>query len=164
MPYGKLALDTIETSGSLAVTGNVTTTGTLQPSALRGLSANTPPVFRDSAGTEIGTLCRAWVNLKGTGTVAILGSFNVSSVTDLGTGSYRINFTTAMPDTTYACVASPTTDGVTFNGYTIPSQAGTSKTVNLIAVTVLAPTNAAGTPFAAGYTYDPIELSVSVFR
>ena len=101
MPYGTLALDTIDTSGNLAVTGNVTTTGTLRPSALRGTAANTPPVFQDSAGTQIGTLCRAWVNFNGTGTVAIRTAFNVSSITDNGTGDFTVNFTTAMPDANY---------------------------------------------------------------
>jgi hypothetical protein len=46
--------------------------------------------------------CRAWVNFNGTGTVAIRASGNVSSVTDLGTGAYRVNLTTAMPDTNFA--------------------------------------------------------------
>lgn len=46
--------------------------------------------------------CRAWVNFNGTGTVAIRGSGNVSSITDNGTGDYTINFTTAMPDVNYA--------------------------------------------------------------
>lgn len=35
---------------------------------------------------------RAWVIFDGTGTVAISKSFNVASVTDLGTGQYRINW------------------------------------------------------------------------
>ena len=46
--------------------------------------------------------CRAWVNFNGTGTVAIRGSGNVSSITDNGTGDYTVNFTTAMPDTNYS--------------------------------------------------------------
>jgi hypothetical protein len=46
--------------------------------------------------------CRAWVNFNGTGTVAIRASGNVSSITDSAVGSYRVNFTTAMPDTNYA--------------------------------------------------------------
>ena len=41
---------------------------------------------------------KAWVNLNGTGTVAIRKAFNVSSITDLNTGWYQINFTTSMPD------------------------------------------------------------------
>lgn len=47
---------------------------------------------------------RAWVNFNGTGTVAIRGSGNVSSVTDNGTGEYTVNFSTAMPDANYAGV------------------------------------------------------------
>ena len=64
--------------------------------------ANTPPTIQDSAGTQIGTFCRAWVNFNGTGTVAIRASFNVTSITDNGTGDYTVNFTTAMPDANYA--------------------------------------------------------------
>jgi len=49
---------------------------------------------------------RAWVNFNGTGTPAIRGSSNVSSITDNGTGNYTINFTTAMPDVNYNAVSS----------------------------------------------------------
>lgn len=47
---------------------------------------------------------RAWVNFNGSGTVAIRAAVNVSSITDVGTGNYAVNFTTAMPDTNYAAV------------------------------------------------------------
>jgi hypothetical protein len=47
--------------------------------------------------------CRAWVNFNGTGTVAIRGQGNVSSITDNGTGDYTVNFTRSMPDVNY-CV------------------------------------------------------------
>jgi hypothetical protein len=46
--------------------------------------------------------CRAWVNFNGTGTPAIRGSGNVTSITDNGTGDYTVNFTTAMPDANFA--------------------------------------------------------------
>jgi hypothetical protein len=46
-------------------------------------------------------LCKAWVNFIGTGTVSIRAAFNVSSITDNGTGEYTVNFTTAMPDVNY---------------------------------------------------------------
>jgi hypothetical protein len=49
--------------------------------------------------------CRAWVNFKGTGTVAIRASGNVSSITDNGTGDYTVNFTTNMEDANYAATA-----------------------------------------------------------
>jgi hypothetical protein len=48
---------------------------------------------------------RAWVNFNGTGTVAIRGSGNVTSITDIGTGDYRINLTNAMPDSNYSCAS-----------------------------------------------------------
>jgi len=51
----------------------------------------------------------AWVNFNGTGTVAIRDSNNVSSITDNGTGDYRINFTNAMPDTNYAALSGGST-------------------------------------------------------
>ena len=54
--------------------------------------------------------CRAWVNFNGTGTVAIRGSGNVSSITDNGTGDYTVNFTTAMPDANYSVVTSYAAD------------------------------------------------------
>lgn len=47
----------------------------------------------------------AWVNFNGTGTVAIRSSYNVSSITDNGTGDYTINFATALADANYAVIA-----------------------------------------------------------
>jgi hypothetical protein len=44
--------------------------------------------------------CRAWVNFAANGTIR--GSGNVASITKLATGHWRVNFTTAMPDTNYA--------------------------------------------------------------
>jgi hypothetical protein len=48
-------------------------------------------------------IAKAWVNFAGsTGTIPTNGSFNVSSVTRNATGSYTVNFTTAMPNANYA--------------------------------------------------------------
>jgi hypothetical protein len=55
---------------------------------------------------------KAWVNFNGTGTVAIRAAYNVSSITDNGTGDYRVNFTTALMDTNYALVATGDAGGV----------------------------------------------------
>ena len=46
--------------------------------------------------------CRAWANFNGLGTVAIRASGGFSSITDVSTGTYELNFTTPMPDTDYA--------------------------------------------------------------
>jgi hypothetical protein len=83
--------------------------------------ALTPPTIVDVNNVQIGTFCRAWVNFNGTGTVAIRGSFNVTSITDNGTGLYTINFTTAMPDVNYAGLVTAGdygTVGRTGGGYT----------------------------------------------
>jgi hypothetical protein len=74
--------------------------GTITTSTIQN-DTSSPPTFRNST-REIGTLCRAWVNFNGTGTVAIRASFNVSSITDNGTGDYTVNFTNAMPDSSYS--------------------------------------------------------------
>jgi hypothetical protein len=51
---------------------------------------------------EASGLAKAWVNFNGTSTVAIRASYNVSSITDNGTGDYTVNFATAMVDANYA--------------------------------------------------------------
>lgn len=89
--------------------------GNLLADVVQGSTANTPPVFKDGNGTAVGTLCRAWVNFNGTGTVAIRASFNVSSITDFATGQYGVNLTTAMPDANYAVVASLSFDSTATN-------------------------------------------------
>ena len=56
--------------------------------------------------SEASGLAKAWVNFNGTGTVAIRASYNVSSITDNGTGDYTVNFTTALADANYCAVLS----------------------------------------------------------
>ena len=71
--------------------------------------ANSNVVVNSTAtGFAIGTggingaqLAKAWVNFNGTGTVAIRDSYNVSSITDLGTGQYLVNFSTARSNANY---------------------------------------------------------------
>tara|TARA_R100000234_G_scaffold21480_1_gene12076 strand:- start:353 stop:754 length:402 start_codon:yes stop_codon:yes gene_type:complete len=47
---------------------------------------------------------KAWVNFNGSGTVAIRDSFNVSSITDNGTGDYTVSYSTAMANVNYCGV------------------------------------------------------------
>jgi hypothetical protein len=94
--------------------------------------------------------CRAWVNFDGTGTPAIRGSGNVSSLTDNGTGRFTVNFTNAMPDANYAAVCSGGSSGASSGmGYMY------SPTVN-----------GTGTEFvnAGDALLDPVYATVSVFR
>lgn len=50
-------------------------------------------------------LATVWVEFDGTGAVAIRDQFNVTSITDLGTGDYQINYTAALADTDYSALA-----------------------------------------------------------
>lgn len=59
--------------------------------------------------TVINGSAKAWVNFNGTGTIAVRESFNVSSLTDNGTGDYTVNFTNAMADANYAAICSAET-------------------------------------------------------
>lgn len=65
------------------------------------IAANAVTTAKLGSGEASG-LAKAWVNFNGTGTVAIRASYNVSSITDNGTGDYTVNFTTAMPDANYS--------------------------------------------------------------
>ena len=62
--------------------------------------------------TIVSGTAKAWVNFDGTGTVAIRRAFNVSSITDNGTGDYTVNFTTAMPDANYAPAIATQRNGI----------------------------------------------------
>lgn len=70
-----------------------------------------------SAGGTSKSLVRgtsaAWVNFNGTGTIAARDSENVSSLTDNGTGIYRVSHSTAFSDAFYAVVTGASrTDGI----------------------------------------------------
>jgi hypothetical protein len=59
------------------------------------------PPFPQQSGSAPYFGVRAWVNFNGTGTVAINGSGNVSSVTRNNTGDYTVNFAIALPNANY---------------------------------------------------------------
>lgn len=135
MPYGTLAVDTVQSS-----------------------TAGTPPQFNDGNSTQVGTLCRAWVNFNGTSANPITprANFNVSSVTKNGTGNYTLNFTNALPDANYAAVFggganTASSDVIVQEGY------GASPVRSTTQLKVFS-VNAAFT------YYDAAFVSVSVFR
>jgi hypothetical protein len=93
-------------SGVLAGSENLVFNGTTtQATALQTSTLNT---FSGVLATQNGMtgICKAWVNFDAIGTVTIRSSFNVSSITDDGTGLFTVNFTTAMPNADYAAIAS----------------------------------------------------------
>jgi hypothetical protein len=101
---------------------------------------------------------RTWVNFNGTGTPAIRASGNVSSITDVGTGKYRVNFTTAMPDANYS---------LSCGG--VRGTSGTGSTFSGLSETAY--TSVATTSFvqvmhrdSGGSGIDPESYSVTIFR
>ena len=73
--------------------------------------------IQSTAGTELYTT-KAWANFNGTGTVAIRADGNISSITDLATGNYRLNFTSSITDVNYAWVMGGGLSGSsTYNEY-----------------------------------------------
>ena len=47
-------------------------------------------------------LCKCWIRFNGTGTIATDDSFNVSGITDEGTGSYTVTINNDMANDDYA--------------------------------------------------------------
>mgnify|MGYP001080587892 CR=1 FL=1 len=118
---------------------------------------NTWSPWHEIAAAPVGTsfACRAWVNFNGTGTPSIRASGNVSSITDLGTGKWRVNFSTAMPDASYSVAVIAHRSGA---DYTHGSVLGTgTKTASAVDVTAFTP----------GGTVAPIDaetINVAIFR
>jgi len=98
---------------------------------------------------------KAWVNFNGTGTVAIRASFNVSSITDNGTGDYTVNFTASMPDANYAL--SGTSCDTTATSTTLLTPA-------LVAAPLLAASSRVQTRnTGSGAVFDATIISIAIF-
>ena len=103
--------------------------------------------------TVVNGSAKAWVNFNGSGTVAIRASFNVSSITDGGTGTYTVNFTTAMADANYAAAINSDNFGVAISIAQSSVLRGNTTTGAAIA-TVSAPSTPA----------DASQINVAIFR
>ena len=109
--------------------------------------------------TEQGQLCKAWVNFNGTGTVAIRASYNVSSITDNGTGYYTVNFTTALADANYSFCINGIQNAVS-SFYNAPlQQRGSTRTASSLPIEILLITSA-----SAAAAFDVADITVAIFR
>jgi hypothetical protein len=131
-------------------------TQTLTNKTLTSPTMTTPTIDSAQVPTVSGTaplyMARAWVNFNGTGTVAIRGSGNVSSITDNGTGDYTVNFTTAMSDANYAVTGMC---GQGANAMIIHRPTGTALTTSAARVTGASTANA---------LTDMTEVHIAIFR
>jgi hypothetical protein len=96
---------------------------------------------------------KAWVNFNGTGTVAIRASYNVSSITDNGTGDYTVNFTTAFADANYA--ATVTTKNTSNSDSSCVSDAADGYSTSYVKVLSINTT---------GVFADTTAMAVAIFR
>ena len=129
-----------DTSGVITLQSNGTNAASVSGSNLQFNSGY------GSVATAYG--CRAWVNFNGTGTVAIRGSGNVTSITDNSAGNYTVNFTTAMPDVNY--VASISSN----NAVNIPSDINGT----------IATSSFNFSHFEGGASTDTSQLHIAIFR
>ena len=120
---------------SLVLTGDTSGQVTISAPAVAGTTTLTLPA---TTGTVLNDktvgVCRAWVNFNGTGTVAIRASFNVSSITDNGTGIYTINITTALADTNFATLVSAGDTTVSSANSTMTYVGSKSTTTQFVAI------------------------------
>ena len=75
----------------------------------------------DLAGTGPATLtkqsaAKAWVNFNGSGTPAVSGSFNVSSITDRAAGKYAVVFTSSFANANHSSSGNGKKDNTTDDG------------------------------------------------
>ncbi len=109
-------------------------------------------------------VAKAWVNFDGTFasspfTIAnggIRASFNVSSVTDNGTGDYTVTFAASLTDANYAFVFSTQTDSY----YNFRPVAFINETLSASAIRVRNASSTGGSPLDK----DPFVFCVAVFR
>jgi hypothetical protein len=111
----------------------------------------------NAAGSAPLYACRAWVNFNGTGTVAIRASGNVSSITDLAVGKYRVNFATAIGNVNYVVTGS-------ISGAT--SDADRAAVVPLVGSRLSGSVEVATRQGNSGYSqvFDSAEVNIAIFR
>ena len=92
-------------AGLTSVTSTDVNSTTLKATTIKTNASNrVAPVIQNSSGTEIAKLCKAFVNFNGQGTVAKRDDFNITSIQDLGTGFYQVNFANNMADVNYSAI------------------------------------------------------------
>ena len=115
------------------ITGKSTaTTITIGSTPVVSASANSMTIRGEgSAQTSIQQgLCKGWMNLTGTGTIAAKDSFNMSATTDHGTGAYTVSLGNDMNNNDWVVSGYAGVEGVT-NGL-IQLASTTGKTTALI--------------------------------
>ena len=146
--------------GSTTVLSDSSGTPTIQSGVDLGLTADHSGVKTalNASGDASIYACRAWVNFNGTGTVAIRGSGNVSSITDHGTGDYSANFTSAMPDINYSTTQLCGNDGDSGTVHCVIFGANSARTTSAVRFRTIR------VSASSGGTYDEDIINIACFR
>ena len=116
----------VDTSGNVTTTGNTAVGGTLAVTGVHTVGNNAIHTSDGGAVTQnvVQALCKHWVQMNGTGTVAVHDSFNNASLTDNGTGFYNFNLTNSMSNDDYACSEASNRVDVSGNGVMLHTAIG----------------------------------------
>tara|TARA_R100001460_G_scaffold3938_1_gene11463 strand:+ start:962 stop:1342 length:381 start_codon:yes stop_codon:yes gene_type:complete len=74
---------------------------------------------------------KAWINFNGQNTPAARDSFNISTLTDVGTGVYEPNFSSAMSNANYATTCGPNGGNAGSVNYALGVESTTTTKVKL---------------------------------
>ena len=108
---------------------------------------------------------KAWVNFNGSGTVAIRDDFNVTSITDGGTGLYTVNYTNSMANANYAWVGQIGYSGDTTNSLlNVEALSGNSNSYSSTTTTSLLKVETVYVDASTNRTrFDALYVAISVF-
>jgi hypothetical protein len=75
---------------------------------------------------------KAWASFVGTGTASVEDSFNVSSLTDQGTGDYTLNFTNSMSNANFSVSTGYNSNGTNFYDIVSSRATGNVRVVGVV--------------------------------
>ena len=99
-------------------------------------------------------MAKAWVVFNGTGTVAVIGSYGVSSVTDNAVGRYTVNFATAFANTNYCATANARYTNTSWSWACVGMASNDTKTTTAMKF---------GTTLPSNYFLDSPEVGLTFF-
>jgi len=100
IPQSGTALQIGESSDVITIPSGATIVNSGTATGFGSAGADTS--LSNLSATGENRVVQVWVNFNGTGTVAIRDSYNVSSITDNGSGTYDINFASALGNVNYS--------------------------------------------------------------
>ena len=105
---------------------------------------------------------RAWVYFTASGgTPAIQSAYNITSITDNGTGDYTFNFTNSLPDANFAFVGLGTSGGANYQIAGGGQGSGTVRDASSLRTPFGYPNQS---NVAALINQDPATASIAIFR